>query len=165
LGKYKLSNKRKIVNGIELHQIVSLESFKDVEKGEEGGWIEKITNLDLKSNAWVSGDAQVYGDARVYGDAQVYGNAQVSGDAQVSGNARVSGDCSIVKSPINLINICEFNVTAYNDFIQIGCHLHTIKEWEIIKKSKKYIKECRSEESYKQCVKVYNLVKNTLQGR
>jgi hypothetical protein len=92
--KYKLGKKE--ANG--LHKITALKSFGDVEKGEQGGFIEKEENLSHEGNAWVCGDAWVFGDARVFGnaqvfgDARVFGNAQVCGDAWVFGNAQVCGD-------------------------------------------------------------------------
>ena len=130
-------------------------------------------------NAWISGDArvfgnaQVFGNARVYGDARVYGNAQVSGNAQVygnaqvSGNARVSGDARVygnaqvygnalvVSPPICIANACEYHITAYNNFIQVGCKLHTIQDWPEILESRIYENLCTN---YDKCVKTIHLV-------
>ena len=50
---------------------------------ETGGWIEKESNLDASSGAWVFGDAQVFGNAQVFGDAWVFGDALVFGNALV----------------------------------------------------------------------------------
>ena len=79
MKKYTLTKTTKEWFGITLFQIKAEKDFKDVGKGELGGFIEKEENLDQDGNAWVYGDAWVYGNAWVYGDAQVSGNAQVSG--------------------------------------------------------------------------------------
>ena len=85
-------------DGRKLYRIKALKDFRNVEKGEIGGYIESKRNLSHEGDAWVSGDARVSGNARVCGDAWVSGNAQVydkarvSGDARVSGNARVCGN-------------------------------------------------------------------------
>jgi hypothetical protein len=62
-------------------------------------------------------------NARVYGDARVYGNAQVSD------NARVSGD-AWEKSPLQIRGTRHFITCAKYFHLQIGCHLHTFKEWK-----------------------------------
>jgi len=110
--KYKLTDNKKVINGITLYQI---EAVKDIPKfgikaGDLGGFIEKESNLSQEDCAWVYGSAQVYGNAqvygsawvsggaRVYGNAQVYGSAQVYGDAWVYGNAWVSGNAQVYGS-------------------------------------------------------------------
>ena len=88
--KFKLTSETKINRfGIKLFMIEAIVSFKNITKGERGGWVdsEKLPN----GNARVSGNARVYGDAEVDGNAEVSGNARVYGEAGVYGNARVSG--------------------------------------------------------------------------
>ena len=92
------------------------------------------------------------GAARVYGDAWVYGAARVSGAARVYGAAKIT------KTVINLIGVCNFNVTMYGKFLQIGCYLHTLKEWGAIFKDRKYTDET-SAEDYKNCEAAYNFCK------
>ena len=82
-------------DGRKLYRIKALKDFRNVEKGEIGGYIESKRNLSHEGDAWVSGNARVYGYAWVYGDAWVYDNARVSGNAQVSGDARVSGNARV----------------------------------------------------------------------
>ena len=95
MKKFELTTNTKIVFGKKLFQIKALVSFRNVEKGDLGGWIEKEENLSQEGNAWVYGNAEVHGNARVYGNAEVYGNAWVSGNAEVSGNARVSDNAEV----------------------------------------------------------------------
>lgn len=76
MKKFELTSESKInIFGKKLFRIKPLISFRSVEEGETGGWVEKEENLNQ------SGDAWVYGDAEVSGNARVYGNAWVSGDA------------------------------------------------------------------------------------
>ena len=69
--------------GRKLCRIKALKDFRDVKKGEAGGYIESEKNLSQKDNAWVYGNARVSGNAWVSGDAQVYNNAWVYGNAWV----------------------------------------------------------------------------------
>ena len=145
MKKYSFTGETKVVFGIKLKKIKAVISFGFIEKGEYGGWIEKEENLDQSGNAWVYGDAWVSGNARVSGDAWVYGNAWVT------------------KNVINLIASCEFNVTAYCDFVQIGCKNHKIKTWERIFKEGQYITLCKNEESYLQCKDAFEFCKKALE--
>lgn len=61
--KYKITDECKVVGKITLHRIESLKDFKDVKKGDKGGYIEKESNLSQGGNAWVCGDAEVCGNA------------------------------------------------------------------------------------------------------
>lgn len=79
-----------------------------------------------------------------------------------SGDARVYGNAEVKNSPINLINVCQFNVTAYNEFLQIGCKLHTFKEWEKIFETNTYLNLTNGIESYKKCETVYKFCKSLL---
>ncbi|WP_416458340.1 polymer-forming cytoskeletal protein [Streptococcus thermophilus] len=96
IKKFELDlSSKKTVFGIEMFRIRALISFRDVKKGDLGGYVEKEENLSHYGNAWIYDDAQVYGDAMVYDKAWVYGNAKVFSDAQVYGNAEVSGNAKI----------------------------------------------------------------------
>ena len=85
MKKFELTTNTKIVFGKKLFQIKALVSFRNVEKGDLGGWIEKEENLSQEGNAWVYGNARVSDNAEVSGNAWVYGNTWVSGNAEVSG--------------------------------------------------------------------------------
>ena len=90
--KFKLTAESKInIWGVKLFRIEATVDFRDIKKGDKGGWLE---------NAEVKGDARVSGDAWVSGDAEVSGNARVFGDAWVSGNARVFGDALSIKADV-----------------------------------------------------------------
>ena len=129
-------------DGRKLYRIRALKDFRNVKKGETGGYIESERNLShegeawvygnacvsgdarISDDAWVYGNAQVYGNARVYGDAwvsgnaQVYGNACVYGDAQVYGNAQVSGNAQV----LNRHSVVWFsNVGTENGTLTVYC--------------------------------------------
>jgi len=121
--KFKLSKNTKVVLGVTLFQIVALQDFADVSKGDKGGWLEKESNLSVYGDAWVYGNARVSGNASVYGDARVYGNASVYGDARVCGDARCEKH-----NTINYYNV--YNLTVTDDHISYGCEQKTISEWK-----------------------------------
>jgi hypothetical protein len=143
MKKYKIEN----------NHIVALRDIKrwNIKAGDIGGIISSENNLSQDGNAWVYGDAQVYGNARVYGDARVSGNAQVSGNARVYGDAQVYGNARVYGIVINLIGVCPYDVTAYADHVQIGCKLHTVKEWKTIFSKGIYKDLCESTIAYTQC--------------
>lgn len=130
MKKYKFTGEEK--NG--LMQIVAIQDFGLVMSGDIGGWIEKENNLSQSGNAWVSGDARVSGNARVYGDAY------------------------ITKSPITISNMGEFYITIYNNFIQVGCKLHTFDEWNEIITTGKYIDLCSSTKSYNKLCNIFEFI-------
>lgn len=90
--KYKLTKNKKEIFGVTLYQIQALKDFRDVKKGEIGGWIEKEKNLEQKGNSWIYENAKVYGDARIFENARIHGNARIFGRAVVCGNSIVSRD-------------------------------------------------------------------------
>ena len=69
MKKYELTSEKKVINGVELHQIKALKSFGNIKEGDLGGWIESEKNLSQYGGAWVGGNAMVYGDATVGGNA------------------------------------------------------------------------------------------------
>src|SRR5574337_301348 len=80
-----------INGGVKLYRIRTLKSFRDVKKGDLGGYIEKEGNLSQEGDAWVSGNALVTGHARVFVNALVSGGAWVSGKAEGRGRRRRPG--------------------------------------------------------------------------
>lgn len=177
--KYELTKNTINRLGKTLYQVKALKDFSGVRKGDLGGYIENVDNLSQSDNAWVygnawisgkamvfdnarvSGDVMVYDNARVYdnavvfdnaelyGNAIVCGNARVFGNAEVYGNARVSiGSCT--DKAINLINLCQYNITSYNDYIIVGCKVYTKSKWlELLNDKNLFLDECRDRASQK----------------
>ena len=87
--KYELTSETKEVAEYTLYRIRALKDFRDVKKGDLGGWVEGYENLSQEGGCWVYGDAKVSGNVQVYGSAEVYDDATVRGDAWVSGDAWV----------------------------------------------------------------------------
>jgi len=66
MKKFELIAEKSIeVFGIKLFRIRALISFGVVAAGDEGGYIEKESNVDMNGNAWVSGNALVSGNAGI----------------------------------------------------------------------------------------------------
>ena len=70
---------------------IAIKNFKDVKKGDIGGYVQHYHNLSQIGNCWIYGGATVYGNARVIEDAVVKDGAQIFDSAQISGNAKVTG--------------------------------------------------------------------------
>ena len=85
--KYKLTDEYIKFNKRTLYRIEALKGFRDVEKGDKGGFIEDEHNLSHYGDSWVCDNARVFGNASVFGDARVYGDARVFGDAKIENNS------------------------------------------------------------------------------
>lgn len=59
-----------------LHRIIAVCNFRQCQKGNLGGWIEKEVNLSHNGNGWVY-------DGKVYGNAVTKNNGRICGDAKV----------------------------------------------------------------------------------
>ena len=71
---YKKSWKYILIEGNCLYRIKSLKDFKDVRKGDIGGFIQGYHNLSQSGNCWIYNNAQVFNRARVFGNAIVTDN-------------------------------------------------------------------------------------------
>ena len=132
MKKFKLTTDTKMWFGRKLFRIQALVDFKDVKKGDLGGYVEKENNLSQDGNAWVYGNARVCGDAWVYGNARVCGDAEVSGDARVCGDACVSGNDDYLC--IKGLGSCYRNTTFYRTkdngvSVVCGCFNGTLNEF------------------------------------
>jgi hypothetical protein len=126
------------------------------------GYAKVFNSARVSDNARVYGNARIYCNAWVSDDAKVCGNAEVSHYSQVFGAVQIYGNTEITKSPIFLKDACEFPITAYNEFIQVGCILHTKKEWQdyIDRKEWKYLDRCDDVKSHDKCVEVLKSIIN-----
>ena len=113
-------------------------------------------------SAKVSGNAHIYGNALVSERALVYGDANVFRDAWVYGNAKVCGEDKVTGAITNLLNLCEFLITASitDKYIRVGCQSKSFEDWRTYVKSKstEYLKDCRDEESHKKCVRLLKTI-------
>lgn len=86
-----------------LHRIRALRDFRDVNKGDLGGYIESEFNLAHEGDCWIYDDGKVYDDARVIDNAVVCDTASVNfrsrlcNNSIVKNNARVSGDAVLLE--------------------------------------------------------------------
>ena len=90
---YELTNETIEFDGHTLHRIICTESFRNVNKGTLGGFIEGYENL--YDEAWVGDEAKVYDGAVVNGYALVVGHACVSHRACISNRAVVGDSASV----------------------------------------------------------------------
>lgn len=93
--KYKLTDETITVNGRILHRIKALKDFRNVKKGDKGGFVETEDNLSHNRNCWISENAKAFGEARVYGNAKISGNAIVYNNAMVGGDAEIRGSAKV----------------------------------------------------------------------
>ncbi|HGD3175327.1 TPA: hypothetical protein ACIOB6_002035 [Streptococcus agalactiae] len=159
MKKYELLKDDTIeVAGKTLFRIKALISFKDIRKGEIGGYVEAERNLSQSDNAWVTGNAWVCDDACVTGNAHVSGNACVTGNARVSDNAWVSGNAWVETSNDYIVfknnwsSFRWFTYTKSNKMWRVGCFYGTGDE--LIKEA-----YADSEESGRKYELYVNLVK------
>ncbi|HGD2664969.1 TPA: hypothetical protein ACIN5G_001886 [Streptococcus agalactiae] len=147
MKKYELLKDDTIeVAGKTLFRIKALISFKDIRKGEIGGYVEAERNLSQSDNAWVTGNAWVCDDACVSDNAWVTGNAWVSGNAWVE----TSNDYIVFKN--NWSSFRWFTYTKSNKMWRVGCFYGTGDE--LIKEA-----YADSEESGRKYELYVNLVK------
>ena len=126
MKKFELTSEFVTFLGKKLFRIKALISFRNVEEGELGGYVEKEENLSNDGNAWVSGDAMVSGNARVCGNARVYGNAEVYGNARVYGDA----DYATVHGFGSEYRTTTFFRTKAGEIgVRCGCFYGTLEEF------------------------------------
>lgn len=128
MKKYKLTNKSIIIDGRKLYRIEALKDFSNIERGNEGGFIESEDNLSHLDNCWVAGNAKVYGNAKVHGNAEVFGNAAVYGNAEVFGNASVGNNADYIVFKNWWSSGRYFTWTRSNNMWRVGCFFGTGEE-------------------------------------
>ena len=65
MKKFELTTNTKVKFGKTLTQIKAAFSFKDVEKGDLGGWVE--TESSLGDDVWIYEEAEVFAQAKIHG--------------------------------------------------------------------------------------------------
>jgi carbonic anhydrase/acetyltransferase-like protein (isoleucine patch superfamily) len=155
-------NARVYENAQVYHLAIVYGNARVYENAQVSSFAKVFDNAMVYKNAQVYGYAKVFNSARVSGNARVYGTAWVSSNAKIYHDAIVRGNTEITKSPIFLKDACEFPITAYNEFIQVGCILHTKKEWQdyIDRKEWKYLDRCDDVKSHDKCVEVLKSIIN-----
>lgn len=107
--KYRLTDEYIMIRDVKLFRIEAVKDFKNVKfknvkKGDKGGFVENENNLSHDGDCWIYGEAKVFGNAKVYGSAivcgyaEVYGNADIFDNAEVYGNAMVHGGANVFGS-------------------------------------------------------------------
>ena len=73
--KYELTDETVEIRGRKLYRIKAIRSFKWVNSGDLGGFVESEYNLSHDGNCWIGDNAKVYNNSRVSDNAIVKGNA------------------------------------------------------------------------------------------
>lgn len=92
--KFELTTKISF-NGRTLYRIRALRNFRNVKKGDLGGYVEKESNLSQTGDAWIYDDAKVMDNAIVKENATLHHNAEVYDKAIVSGLASVNENVTL----------------------------------------------------------------------
>lgn len=92
--KFELTTKISF-NGRTLYRIRALKNFRNVKKGDLGGYVEKESNLSQTGNAWIYDDAKAMDNAIVKDDATLHHSAEVYDKAIVSGSASVNENVTL----------------------------------------------------------------------
>ena len=58
--------------GEKLYRIKALKDFKDIKKGDLGGWVSNENNLSQYGNCWIYDEAKCTGNSRMYGNSAMY---------------------------------------------------------------------------------------------
>ena len=116
----------------------------DYAQVHNNAWV--CSNAQVCGAASISDSAVIYGDAKVDGSVCVSGTARVGGTTHLSGLVRVAGDARIVDgewttSPLHIQGSSYSLTNAKPGYIQIGCELHTYKQW--LRLGPKLAKEAR----------------------
>ena len=105
-----------------LYRIKAIRDFRNVKKGDLGGFIEKERNLSQKGDCWIYNDACVFDEAYIYDNARIsgvawvcdraciYNNARIGGIARISGRAHISDNAHVYDS----VYVCE-KASIYGD--------------------------------------------------
>ena len=108
--KFELTTKISF-NGRTLYRIRALKNFRNVKKGDLGGYVEKESNLSQTGDAWIYDDAKamdnaiVKNDATLHHNAEIYDNAIVSGSASVNENATLRDEATVSDKAILYGNV------------------------------------------------------------
>lgn len=142
MKKYEFTDETISVLGVTLKRIRAIRDFKNVKKGDLGGFIEKEANLSHDDDAWIYDDAKVYNDAKIDGNAAVCENAQVSMNARVCGNALIYGNALITNNALVCDYVWIFNNARIVDNACIFGHAHVYEYAQVRNNAKVYGEVC-----------------------
>ena len=99
--KYELTNITMDFEGEKLYRIKALKDFKDVKKGDLGGWVSNEDNLSQYGDCWIYDEAKCTGNSRMYRNSAMYGysemhdNSVMYGDSKMYGYSEMHGDSAM----------------------------------------------------------------------
>jgi len=89
----RLSDESIKFDGVKLYRIIAVKDFREVKKGEMGGYVQSLKNIS--GEAWIADDAKVYGNALITDRAVASENCVIKDRAVVDKYAKVSGNAVI----------------------------------------------------------------------
>ena len=104
-----LINEHIVEHGIKLSRVVAVKKFKNILKGEKGGYVQSQRNIS--GNGWVADNAKVYGKAIVKDSAVVSGDAIVKDNAVV-GNYAIVTDKVVISGNAKILNWAKISGKA-----------------------------------------------------
>jgi NDP-sugar pyrophosphorylase family protein len=130
-------------SNITLYRIVALADFRDVKKGDIGGFIQEELNIDFNSKAWVYNNAKVFGYTEITDKAKIFDNAEVlnggwhgdyengevtrvGGTAQISGNSKVCDECDI-SGNVRISDNANLSFTSVSEGVDISGNVQLYK--------------------------------------
>lgn len=97
--KYELLENDYIqMGGVPLYRIRSLRDFRDVKKGDLGGYIDSENNLSHDGDCWVYDTSRVLGAAHIHDNARIHGCSYIGGCADIFENAYVYGGLPVYRN-------------------------------------------------------------------
>ena len=83
-----------------LHRIRALKDFRDIRKGDIGGYVEKECNLSHKGKCWIYDNAKAMDDSRVNSNSRMYDNSIICDNGRMHDNSEMHGDSRLYDNSI-----------------------------------------------------------------
>lgn len=124
--KYILTDETCIWGKRTLYRIKAIRDFRNVKKGDLGGFIEKEGNLSQEGECWVYDNARVYGEAEVFEDAYVSGYAKVCDNATIFSHAKIFDNaCVYGNATVGGIAVVSEQACVYgNAYVGGAAHIY-----------------------------------------
>lgn len=96
----------------ELYRIKALKDFKDVKKGDLGGYVETEFNLSQEGDCWIYDNAKVYNNSFVLENAEIRNNAILMDNTKafnstiIKNNAIVYGGSTVMNNAVVKDDAC-----------------------------------------------------------
>ena len=90
-------------NGHILHRIKALKDFRNVRKGDIGGYVQKEKNLSQEGNCWIYDNAKAMDSSRIYDNSEMHDNSVMHENSIMFDNSEIH-DSSIMHDNCRMYN-------------------------------------------------------------